>query len=71
MIPENFLIGSLGALLFGLVGLVLFIGGYFAFDKLTPKINVSEELSKGNIAVGIVIAFLLLSIAIVVSSVLR
>ena len=71
MLPENFWIGACGSLLFGVVGISLFIAGYFAFDKLTPKLDVEKELAKGNTSVGIVVAALMLSIAIVVASVLK
>jgi putative membrane protein len=71
MLPENFWVGACGSLLFGVVGIVLFLLGYFAFDKLTPKLEVEEELAKGNMAVGIVVGALLVSIAIVISSVLH
>lgn len=71
MLPENFWVGACGSLLFGIVGIVLFLLGYFAFDKLTPKLEVEEELAKGNMAVGIVVGALLVSIAIVISSVLH
>jgi putative membrane protein len=71
MLPENFWVGACGSLLFGVVGIALFLLGYFAFDKLTPKLEVEEELAKGNMAVGIVVGALLVSIAIVISSVLH
>lgn len=71
MLPENFWVGACGSLLFGVVGIILFLLGYFAFDKLTPKLEVEEELAKGNMAVGIVVGALLVSIAIVISSVLH
>ena len=71
MLPENFWIGACGSLLFGLVGIALFLTGYFAFDKLTPKLDVEKELSQGNTAVGMVVAALLVGIAIVVAAVLK
>jgi putative membrane protein len=71
MLPENFLVGACGSLLFGVVGIILFLLGYFAFDKLTPKLEVEKELAKGNMAVGVVVGARLVSIAIVISSVLH
>lgn len=71
MIPDNFFVGAAGALIFGIVGICLFLSAYFLFDKLTPKLDVPEELCKGNMAVGVVVAALMVSIALVVSSVLR
>lgn len=71
MLPENFWVGAAGSFLFGLVGIVLFLIGYFSFDRLTPKLNVEKELSSGNTAVGLVVAALLVGIAMVVSAVLK
>lgn len=71
MVPENFVVGAIGSLMFGLIGIIMFIMGYFAFDLLTPKLDISKELSSGNISVGIVVAALLLAIALVISSVVH
>jgi len=71
MLPENFWVGACGSLLFGLVGIFLFFIAYFAFDKLTPKLEVETELAKGNMAVGVVVGSLLIAIALVVASVLH
>ncbi|MEI6797062.1 MAG: DUF350 domain-containing protein [Methanomassiliicoccales archaeon] len=62
-----------------LAGLVQFIVGLFLamfsvyiglkmFDKLTKGINEWDEIKKGNIAVGIVMAAVILSIATVIQS---
>ena len=71
MVPENFVVGAIGSLMFGLIGIIMFITGYFAFDHHTPKLDISKELSSGNISVGIVVAALLLAIALVISSVVH
>ncbi|MEM2963481.1 MAG: DUF350 domain-containing protein [Candidatus Anstonellales archaeon] len=42
--------------------------GIKAFDRLTERVEEIEELKKGNTAVGILIASIILSIATVVSS---
>lgn len=36
----------------GGVGTVLLLIVYFAFELLTPKLNINDEIAKGNIAVG-------------------
>lgn len=69
--PENFLIGALGSLMFGFIGMVLLFASYFSFDFLLKKVDISEELNKGNISVAIVIASLLISIALIISSVVH
>jgi putative membrane protein len=54
------------SLLFGLIGIVLLLVGFKAFEKVTPKLNVEEELAKGNMAVGVVVAALLLAIGLII-----
>lgn len=44
--------------------------GVKIFDLCTPGVNESEELRKGNIAVAIVLAAVILSIGFVMGSVL-
>ena len=70
-VPEGFWQGAIASLVFGLIGIVLLMVGYFAFDILTPKLDVPAELSKGNVSVGIVVGALLLSIAYIASHVVR
>ncbi len=69
--PENFLIGALGSLMFGFIGMVLLFVSYFSFDFFLKKVDISEELNKGNISVAIVVASLLISIALIISSVVH
>jgi len=58
----------LAAMAFGLVGLVLILIGFKAFDWMTPKIDVERELTQNkNIAVAIVVAALIIAVAIVIS----
>lgn len=66
--PENLVSNLLGATIFGILGLVLILFGYKLFDWITPTIRVEEELaSKQNIAVGIVVAAIILGVSIVVA----
>jgi putative membrane protein len=51
---------------FGLVGIALLMLGFKLFEWVTPKLNVEEELAKGNIAVGIVVAAAILGISAIV-----
>lgn len=53
---------------FGLLGIVIMAIGYIIFDKMIP-LDFNKELEKGNMAVGILIAGLLIGIAIIVSRV--
>jgi putative membrane protein len=51
---------------FGVLGIVLLVLGFKLFEWVTPKLNVEEELSKGNVAVAIVVAAALLSVSFIV-----
>lgn len=64
------LVRAAGAsLVFGIIGIVLLIVGYFLFDFLARRIDIQEQLNKGNTAVAIVVAALLFSIAYVAAHV--
>jgi uncharacterized membrane protein YjfL (UPF0719 family) len=67
---SNPLIRAAGAsLVFGVIGMVLLFVGYFLFDFLCRRIDIQEQLNKGNLAVAIVVAAMLLSIAIIAAHV--
>jgi len=50
-----------------LAGVALYIG-YSTFSKITKGMDDTKELKNGNVAVGIIIAAILFTIAIVVQS---
>ena len=62
---------ALASLVFGVIGLALLLAGYFGFDLATRRIDVQEQLNKGNTAVAIVVAALLLSIAYIAAHVVQ
>lgn len=53
------------------MGVVLMFLSYRAIDRLTPEVDFPAELKKGNLAVGIVIAAIFISIGIVVGGALN
>lgn len=57
------------SIIFGLIGIVLLIFGYWFFDKVLTKIDFGEELKKNNIAMAIVIAGFMISIGIIIAGV--
>jgi putative membrane protein len=57
------------ASVFGAVGIVLLLLGYWLFDWITPRIDVQKELAEKNLAVAIVVGSLLLGIAYIVAHV--
>ena len=52
-------------MLYAALGVVLMFVSIRVFDRLT-KLDLEEELQKGNIAVGIFVASLFLSIALII-----
>lgn len=56
---------------YAIVGVLLMSGSYRVIDRLTPEVNFPEELRKGNIAVAIVVASILVSIAMTIGGALR
>jgi uncharacterized membrane protein YjfL (UPF0719 family) len=58
-----------GSVVFGLIGIGLLLIGYFLFDLLARRIDIQEQLNKGNTAVAIVVAALLFSIAYIAAHV--
>ena len=53
------------------LGVALMFVSYRLIDRLTPQVDFPSELRKGNIAVGIVIASIFISIAIIVGGALN
>lgn len=63
---NTFEMSLLAAATFGLLGVVMMLLGYKMFEWITPKLNVEEELAKGNVAVGIAVGAVVLGISLVV-----
>jgi putative membrane protein len=57
--------------LYAVLGVVLMFVAYRVIDFLTPQVDFPEELKKGNVAVGIFIAAIFLSVAIVIGGALN
>jgi putative membrane protein len=55
---------------FGLLAILLIVFGYVVFDKLTPKLDFSELIAKGNTAMAIVVGSFILGLCYVVGSVI-
>ena len=70
-LQENFWAGVVGSLVFGLLGMVLLLLGYWLFDLITPRIDVQKELKEKNLAVAVVIGALLLGIAYITAHVVQ
>jgi putative membrane protein len=68
-LPDYFL-GDLAATVgFGIVAIFLIVFGYVTFDKLTPKLDFNELLTKGNTALAIVVGSFILGLCYVIGRV--
>jgi putative membrane protein len=68
-LPDYFL-GDLTATVgFGIVAILLVVLGYVTFDKLTPKLDFNDLISKGNVAMAIVIGGFILGLCYVIGQV--
>jgi putative membrane protein len=57
--------------LYAALGVVLMYLSYRVIDWLTPQVNFPDELKKGNVAVGIFIAAIFISVAIIIGGALN
>lgn len=63
--------GVVASVVFGILGIVLLLASFFLFELLTRKLDVEEELKKGNVAVAVVVGALLLAVAYIVGQVVH
>lgn len=68
-LSEHFWNGLVATSVFGLLALFLMMLAYKVFDWITPRLDVQEQLNKGNIAVAIVVAGFMVAIGFVLSHV--
>jgi hypothetical protein len=61
----------ISTVIYGLIGIFLAVVGYFIFDWITPYSLGKELVEDKNVAVAIVVAAILLSVAIIVSAAMR
>lgn len=64
----NAFVGLIQLIIAIILAVVALYIGYATFSKITKGMDETEELRKGNVAVGIIIAAILFAIAIVVQS---
>jgi putative membrane protein len=68
-LPEFFFGDLLATVAFGIIAILLIILGYLTFDKLTPRLDFSELLAKGNVALAIVVGSFILGLCYVIGRV--
>lgn len=57
------------SIVFGVVGIVLLVFGYWFFDLVLTKLDFNQELKEKNVAVAIVIAGFMIAIGIIIAGV--
>jgi uncharacterized membrane protein YjfL (UPF0719 family) len=65
---ENLGANFVGAVVFALLGIVLFILGFLIFDKLTPGSLWKELLEDQNTALGNLMAGIAIALAIIIAA---
>ncbi|HUC92190.1 MAG TPA: DUF350 domain-containing protein [Paenibacillus sp.] len=50
------------------VGYVCLVAAYWVFELVTPGLKISDELKKGNVAVGVLLCLVFIGVAFSVSS---
>ena len=70
-LPDYLFSDLLATVAFGIVAILLIVLGYITFDKLTPRLDFSELLNKGNLAMGVVIGSFILGLCYVVGRVVE
>jgi uncharacterized membrane protein YjfL (UPF0719 family) len=68
MAIESIIIGIIQLIIAAVLAVVSLYIGFAMLDRMTSKIDEEKELAKGNIAVGILVASIFVSIAIVIQS---
>jgi putative membrane protein len=63
---EAFGMSLLAAGVFGALGIALLAFGFKVFDWITPKLDLEDELCKGNTAVAIVVGAAVIGISLIV-----
>ncbi|EHI97387.1 protein of unknown function DUF350 [Clostridium sp. DL-VIII] len=66
---DGILNNIVSSIIFGLIGIILLIFGYWFFDKVLTKIDFNQELREKNVAMAIVIAGFMIAIGIIIAGV--
>jgi putative membrane protein len=54
--------------IFGAVGVVMLLIGFKIFDKAITKVDLEQEIQKGNVAAGVLSGAVLIALAIIVAA---
>jgi len=67
-LPENFWIGACGSLIFGIMGILLLLGGFKLFDWLLPRVDFQVEMKGNPLATSIIVGSFFLALAHIIAS---
>jgi len=66
----NGVLANIGiSIIFGFIGILLLVFGYWFFDKVLTKLDFNQELKEKNVAMAIVIAGFMIAIGIIIAGV--
>ena len=68
-LPEYLFSDLVATAAFGILAILLIVLGYITFDKLTPRLDFSDLLHKGNMALAIVMGSFILGLCYVIGRV--
>ena len=66
---DNVLNNVVISIIFGFIGIVPLVFGYWFFDKVLTKLDFNQELKEKNVAMAIVIAGFMIALGIIISGV--
>lgn len=58
----------LAALIYSILGIVIWIGAYFIVEKITPENTWAEIVKNKNTAVAIIFGSMIIAIALIISA---
>jgi len=66
----NSVLNNVGiSIVFGFIGILLLVFGYWFFDKVLTRLDFNQELKEKNVAMAIVIAGFMIAIGIIIAGV--
>jgi uncharacterized membrane protein YjfL (UPF0719 family) len=68
-LPEYLFSDLVATAAFGILAILLIVLGYIVFDKLTPRLDFTDLLHKGNTALAIVMGSFILGLCYVIGRV--
>lgn len=68
MLAPDFLNHLLAAMIYAVLGIVIFVAGFILVDRLTPGSMWQELMEKHNVALGVTMAGIAIGLSIVIAA---